>query len=885
MLEREALLEDIRKGLAVLRDYLRPAGGLNLTDANVHAESFVAGLLNAIYAWKLAGTNQEKANYPCVDLIDKDGGLAVQVTSEKGSAKLNDTVGCLKRHGFAGKIHRLKVFSVTSKQTHYTVNAECPGVAFDWRDDVLDFDDVIKAAQGISDLAQLQRIHQHVVDSLPAIFPARVPSLNIPATDPAVAWLAFSSRATRLIGREAEVSRLLEFLNSVPKFSWWLVTGAAGSGKSRLALELCHHAASEWNAGFLSRTEKDFKWSQFSSSQKVFVVIDYVASRAREVGDAVLTLCRASSRFTRPVRVLLVERDKGSWWTAFSREDSGSESAEMATYMHDEPLGLSGLPPKSILQLAEEVVRARNGNWNAALAQEFLQRLYHYDPRGRPLFAMIVAQYLRAVEADDANTNLLQIVLKREAARRRTLIQEPEKLSRMENLMLLATAVSGLRPKANSFDYLATSNVAGLLPDVALLNEVLYNEMVGSAGDYASFGGLQPDILGERFILDRMSATGIAGLNARKLLFAAWSFQPEDLRVVAVRSAFDFHGDQGLYKLFDLPLDSSEQRAHWAGMVGDLVAFSGGIEDHLSAQQLQKLMQVADSHPQERELQEATALADYNIGRGCMFRENGVPVAIERFDAVVARVGNDSLIAKMAIHNRGILNHQSKETDKAFAAYTMMIEFREAPDEMRACAYNNRADVYAERGDHENAIRDRSEVLALKETSFDRRFIALFRRSRSYVAIGNDQAALDDLGQIQETWDITPPQKADARLERGLILRRLKRWNEARADLESVIEARHLFPGTRVRAILEMADLSRRTGDHAKAESFLASAAEDPEASAEIMIEVRIVRAQLLEDTGHIDKAKEIWRSVIDASDASVDQVQFAKAQLDAIRP
>jgi tetratricopeptide (TPR) repeat protein len=272
--------------------------------------------------------------------------------------------------------------------------------------------------------------------------------------------------------------------------------------------------------------------------------------------------------------------------------------------------------------------------------------------------------------------------------------------------------------------------------------------------------------------------------------------------VVVVRSAFDFHGDQGLYKLFDLPLNSSEHRARWAEMVGDLVSFSGGIEDSLSRQQLQKLMPMADSHPQERELQEATALSDYNIGRSCMFQD-GNASAIERFDAVVARIGNDSLIAKMAIHNRGILEHQSNETDKALAAYTMMIEFHEAPDEMRACAFNNRADVYAERGDHDKAIRDRSEVLALTETSRDRRFIALIRRSGSYVEIGNDQAALDDLGEIQKQWDISAQQKANARLERALILRRLERWNEARADLQSVIDGRRLFPGTRVKAILE----------------------------------------------------------------------------------
>ena len=46
MLQKETLIEDIRKGLAVLQNYVRPSGTLNLTDTNVYAEEFVAGLLN-----------------------------------------------------------------------------------------------------------------------------------------------------------------------------------------------------------------------------------------------------------------------------------------------------------------------------------------------------------------------------------------------------------------------------------------------------------------------------------------------------------------------------------------------------------------------------------------------------------------------------------------------------------------------------------------------------------------------------------------------------------------------------------------------------------------------------------------------------------------------
>src|SRR5579885_1075083 len=112
MLENAALIEAIRQRLAVLQDYLRPGGMVNLTDSNVYAEPFEAGLLNAIYGWDLVSTNQETANYPCIDLIDEGRGLGVQVTAERGSGKLTEMVECLGRHGLAGKIRQVKVFSL-----------------------------------------------------------------------------------------------------------------------------------------------------------------------------------------------------------------------------------------------------------------------------------------------------------------------------------------------------------------------------------------------------------------------------------------------------------------------------------------------------------------------------------------------------------------------------------------------------------------------------------------------------------------------------------------------------------------------------------------------------------------------------------------------------
>ncbi|MFO0823645.1 MAG: SMEK domain-containing protein [Gemmataceae bacterium] len=182
LLAKETLISEIRSGLAVFQDYVRPGGKLNLTDPNVQSEDFVAGLLNAVYGWSLLSTNKAKANYSCIDLIDDTRKLGIQVTAEGGSDKLTSTLECLAKHKMARDISLLKVFLLIPKQGKYTVNAACPGITFDWKTDVIDCDDIALAAQAIDDLQQLRRVHQFVVDSMPRLFPNYHP-VHLPGTD------------------------------------------------------------------------------------------------------------------------------------------------------------------------------------------------------------------------------------------------------------------------------------------------------------------------------------------------------------------------------------------------------------------------------------------------------------------------------------------------------------------------------------------------------------------------------------------------------------------------------------------------------------------------------------------------------------------------------
>ncbi len=171
MLEAKNLLDDIRKRLASLQSYIRPGGALHLTDINIHAEDFVAGLLNAVYGWSLVNANRAKSNYPCIDLVDEHRKIGVQVTSEEGSAKITNTLECLKKQNLSEIIGQLKMFMLVPKQTRYTINVQCPGVVFDWKEDVLDFDGVLKDIQALTDLKQLRSIRDYVADALPGLFP------------------------------------------------------------------------------------------------------------------------------------------------------------------------------------------------------------------------------------------------------------------------------------------------------------------------------------------------------------------------------------------------------------------------------------------------------------------------------------------------------------------------------------------------------------------------------------------------------------------------------------------------------------------------------------------------------------------------------------------
>jgi tetratricopeptide (TPR) repeat protein len=708
------------------------------------------------------------------------------------------------------------------------------------------------------------------------------PTLNLPETNPAVSWLAFSARATKFVGRDNEKAAIEKFLSSQQKFSWWVVTGAAGTGKSRLALECCRQNRPAWSTGFLSKTEHFDNWSRFRPTRPTLMVMDYVASRAEEAGSILLQLSRSSTRFPFPVRVLLLERDKGTWWSEVVRDGSQAESAEICTHLFDdEILQLQGLTPNELMALAKNICQSVGKPFTQATEREFKRRINALDGLGRPLFAMMAAPFLALGTADTgASTSLLDKVLNKESGRRRALVSDSEKFPALENLILLATLVGGLVPVNGRFDFLNETGAKGMLPDVSLMDFQLYCDLVSAPSNETSLAGLQPDILGERFVLNRIAGLHPLDQSFRRLLLVAWAVQDADLCDFIVRATSDFPDDASLSTLCDLPLDSPETRVRWGRLVAELVRVTVKSDSAFSQSLIAKLRKLSDSFASEQSLRAECARAELYLGNIFMFIDGNEKAALAQFEATMARAGAGSDMEASAINNRGIIHSKKKETEKAFEDWTKVIQNNAASDEARACSFNNRADIFVERGDHEKAIADRSSVLALKQTSPDRRYIALIRRSRSYLATNQREKALEDLGTLLATDDIAPQQKAEALIERGQIYTSFDERKKAQQDFGETIAMDQLFPGALEKALVGLAELARLDGDAERAESYLQDSFESRQIRSGTFIDGLIVTARLLDGSHQQKEAQRVWRIIANDPRAASEQRAIAKAHV-----
>ena len=211
------------------------------------------------------------------------------------------------------------------------------------------------------------------------------------------------ARAIDLVGRETELASLRRWLKSEPPISVRVLTGEAGLGKTRLALELAEEAAADgWQAGFLTRDELarfvgQANLAAWGWNARVLAVVDYVSASASDLNKWLRQLVdhRVWNDTGPPLRLLLLERhatpDTGTgWWDETFRGGEGASPKRMLD--PQEPVALRRTDePQHRCEILKQTLAKLGSTLTLPEDEDFERRLAELTWGGVPLLLMMAA--------------------------------------------------------------------------------------------------------------------------------------------------------------------------------------------------------------------------------------------------------------------------------------------------------------------------------------------------------------------------------------------------------------------------------------------------------------------------------------------------------------
>lgn len=147
--------------------------------------------------------------------------------------------------------------------------------------------------------------------------------ISLRSDAPPSALLRAQAAATEIFGRDEELIRLDAWMGRDEYLLTRLVVGYGGVGKTRLALELCSRAtANGWVAGFLA-PDATLGEEIYKGGMPTLIVLDYAETRLQLIRQLIARLRKTSGA---KMRILLLARSAGDWWTSLSLESPEFEA-------------------------------------------------------------------------------------------------------------------------------------------------------------------------------------------------------------------------------------------------------------------------------------------------------------------------------------------------------------------------------------------------------------------------------------------------------------------------------------------------------------------------------------------------------------------------------
>jgi len=365
------------------------------------------------------------------------------------------------------------------------------------------------------------------------------------------------ARAIDLVGREEELDSLREWLQGASPVSVRVLTGVAGLGKTRLALELVEEVEKRgWRAGFLTGRELVRFLEQANSAAwdwnaPVLAVIDNAAASASCLKVWLRQLAGhgvwddQGAALERPFRLLLLERSATfgvGWWSdVFGGRDEALLEC-MLDPVHPLPLRTVESASQRRKILSQTLSRLESGS---ALPddEDFERRLAELTWSGVPLLLMMAAVTASRVGFGGALAlgagELALNVAKHELARVREVVQgagvDVHLGPLVDHLVAVVTLRKGLPVGSVRTVVEEEATAVGyVLPmGAAPLCRALATALPEDAGGVAAVG---PDIIGEALLLTVWRDSDYAlGAVSR-----AHAIEPARVMEIVIRTCQDY---------------------------------------------------------------------------------------------------------------------------------------------------------------------------------------------------------------------------------------------------------------------------------------------------------------------------------------------------------
>jgi hypothetical protein len=396
----------------------------------------------------------------------------------------------------------------------------------------------------------------------------------------------FRKRAIELYGREEEMLALKTFYESPDSFAWWMLTGEAGSGKSRLALEFCIQLSQQTekivHAGFASSAlVKKYSWEERTPEYDWFIVLDYAGADQKIVEEMIQHFQAKSNSIRKKIRLLLIDRSIPSDWWDSTEKRIRIKGGYSICYSNDS-LNLSNVES----ELREDIVRSifkeviqEEGiqNDNLEEADNFIENLRKIDPQLRPLFAYYSAVAVKnGKNIRDWNLNrLLQYRLDdHEKKRWSSVIADGEKLRKYMYLLAYATMVKGI-----SYDVLDRMCEMELpwFPNSDADEVLKVYRNIHIVDDEKKLKEIEPDIYGE-FIVATILNEGSSSKAIRiknDIIQLAWKLQPEGILSFSKLHFEDYGDDKLLQDIINAQNNWTEEHKLQRERLSQLLLFIG----------------------------------------------------------------------------------------------------------------------------------------------------------------------------------------------------------------------------------------------------------------------------------------------------------------------